>query len=296
MINPKTAHRIASSLLRRPEIAGDVAGSLMRRRFADAARRARAAARRPDVFAEKVISRKYNYLWLCNPKVASRSIIAALLAADPGAEVIRDASVSRVLQTHPEAREYSTFAFVRHPAARAYSFHRELRSAHLTYEGEQRLGKERKRDILFRMCCGLEEADSFEAYCEWLHTPYGSDAFADRHFLSQSAHLRLPDGRLPDFVGRLESLDADFRAVAESLRMPTAPMPLLNSMAGWEARREDVESARAGMDACLTPRVEELLRTRYAEDYELGGYAADGGAAAETAGRNGVPPRCDVFH
>lgn len=279
MPNPKTAQRIASSLLRRPEIAGDIAGALARRRFRDAARMARTASRRPDVFAEKAISRRYNYLWLCNPKVASRSIIAALLAADPYSEIIRDTSVSRLFQTRPEARECFTFAFVRHPATRAYSFHRELRSAHLVNAGEQRLGKERKRGLLFRERYGLEEAERFEAYCAWLHTPYGSDAFADRHFLSQRAHLRLPDGRLPDFVGRFESLDADFRAVAERLGMPAPSLPLLNTMAGWEAQREDVEAARAEMQGCLTPRALELLRTRYAEDYELGGYAADPGAA-----------------
>ena len=281
MPSPKTAQRIASALLRRPDMARGVAGALARRRFSDAARMARTAARRPDVFAEKALSRRYNYLWLCNPKVASRSIIAALLAADPDVEVIRDASIARVFRTRPEARNAFTFAFVRHPATRAYSFHRELRSAHLVNAGEQRLGKERKRGLLFRERYGLEEAERFEAYCAWLHTPYGSDAFADRHFLSQSAHLRLPDGRLPDFVGRFESLDADFRAVAERLGMPAPPLPLLNTMAGWEARPDDVESARAEMNACLTPRAQELLRTRYAADYELGGYAADPGAAGE---------------
>lgn len=281
MPNPKTAQRIASSLLRRPEIAGDIAGALARRRFRDAARMARTAARRPDVFAEKAISRRHNYLWLCNPKVASRSIIAALLAADPDVEIIRDMSIARVFQTRTEARECFTFAFVRHPATRAYSFHRELRSAHLVNAGEQRLGKERKRGLLFRERSGLEEAERFEAYCAWLHTPYGSDAFADRHFLSQSAHLRLPDGRLPDFVGRFESLDADFRAVAERLGMPAPSLPLLNTMAGWEAQREDVEAARAEMQGCLTPRALALLRTRYADDYELGGYAPDPGAADE---------------
>ena len=271
----KAILRASSALLRHPEMAGGVAGALARRRFGDAARMARGAARRPDVFAEKVVSRKYKFLWLCNPKVASRSIIAALRAADPDAQVIRDASAARVYAMHPEARAYFAFAFVRRPAARAYSFHRELRSAHLVNEGAQRLGKERKRSLLFRAYYGLEEADTFEKYCEWLHTPYGSDAFADRHFLSQREHLRLPGGRLPDFIGRLERLDEDFGAVAERLRMPVPPLPLLNSMAGWEAKPEEAEAARAAMNDCLTARTEAALRTRYADDYELGGYSTD---------------------
>ena len=271
----KAILRASSALLRHPEMARDVAGALGRRRFGDAARMARAAARRPDVFAEKIVSRKYKFLWLCNPKVASRSLIAALRAADPDAEVIRDASAARVYAMHPEARAYFAFAFVRRPAARAYSFHRELRSAHLVNEGAQRLGKERKRSLLFRAYYGLEEADTFEKYCEWLCTPYGSDAFADRHFLSQREHLRLPGGRLPDFIGRLERIGEDFGAVAERLRMPAPPLPLLNSMAGWEAKPEEAEAARAAMNDCLTPRAEAALRTRYADDYELGGYSPD---------------------
>ena len=34
------------------------------------------AARRPDRRAEKIVSRRYRFLWICNPKAASRSLIA----------------------------------------------------------------------------------------------------------------------------------------------------------------------------------------------------------------------------
>lgn len=278
----------ASALPGRPEIARDIAGALSRRRFREAAQMARATARRPDAFAEKVVSRRYECLWLCNPKVASRSIIAALTAADPEAEVIRDASISRVRQTRPETKDYYTFAFVRDPLTRTYSFHRDLQEGHLVTIAEKQPRKRRNRRELLRVHYGLAKVNTFEEYCEWLNTPYGSDAFANRHFLSQRAHLRLPDGRLPDFIGRMESLDADFNAVAERLGMPGTPLPLLNTMAGWEARREEVESARAEIGACLTPRVYELLRTRYADDYEIGGYAASAPTERVDRRLNGV--------
>ena len=48
------------------------------------------AARRPDLRAEKILSHKHRYLWLCVPKVASRSLIATLRAVDPSAELIRN--------------------------------------------------------------------------------------------------------------------------------------------------------------------------------------------------------------
>ena len=39
--------------------------------------------------AEKLLSHKHRYLWICVPNVASRSLIATLRAVDPGAELIR---------------------------------------------------------------------------------------------------------------------------------------------------------------------------------------------------------------
>ena len=44
--------------------------------------------RRPDLGTEKIISRKYKFLWLCNPKVASMSIKKALREIDPDVEII----------------------------------------------------------------------------------------------------------------------------------------------------------------------------------------------------------------
>ena len=43
------------------------------------------AMRGPDRRAEKILSHRYRFLWICNPKAASRSLIASLLAADPEA-------------------------------------------------------------------------------------------------------------------------------------------------------------------------------------------------------------------
>ena len=79
------------------------------------------AGRRPDLRAEKIVSREYRYLWICNPKAASRSIVAALRAADPGATLIRNRTLEAVLAAHPEARDYFRFAFLRHPVDRTRS-------------------------------------------------------------------------------------------------------------------------------------------------------------------------------
>ena len=73
------------------------------------------AARRPDRRAEKIVSRRYRFLWICNPKAASRSLIAALRAADPEAVLIRHRTLEQVLARYPEAGAFFRFAFLRHP-------------------------------------------------------------------------------------------------------------------------------------------------------------------------------------
>ena len=82
--------------------------------------------------------------------------------------------------------------------------------------------------------------------------------------------IRLPDGRLPDFVGRLETFEEDLERIAGRLGMPVPRLPMLNTMAGWTTSSPDaLKQARAEMAPCLTEENKALLRTRYAEDLEL---------------------------
>ncbi len=263
-----------SKLLRHPDVAGDIAAALLRRQPEAAWRMARTVARTPNFGAEKIVSRRYRYLWICNPKVASRSIMAALRSADPGAEVIHDKSVSGIHALYPEALDYFSFAFIRHPFDRALSFYSEIHFSPERYQGSQRRHKKEKRQGFLDRYHGLEEASSFDDYCRWLNTPYGSDAFADRHFRSQHLLLRRDDGRLPDFIGRLENMDEDLKRVAVKVGMPAPILPMLNTMAGWEPPSpEALQDARSVMRAHLNEGNRKLLSERYAADLELGGYS-----------------------
>ena len=207
---------------------------------------ARTAKRRPDLRAPKVVSHRYGFVWIANPKVASTSILATLLQADPTADVVRHATLAEVYAAMPETRDYLSFAFVRHPYDRTRSCHA---SKLLT-----------DTPALARRYHGLRPGLGLDDFCAWLATPWGSDAFADRHWLSQSILLRENAGSsLPDFIGRCESAGADLRAVAGMLHMPTPALPRRNRSA---ARRFPGPNARS----------REILARRYAEDFELGGY------------------------
>ena len=257
-----------------PRIAKDFALELTRGHVATALGIARLAARTPDLGAEKIVSREHRYVWLCNPKVASRSIMAALRSVTPDAEVFGGLSAARLFALRPETRHYYLFGFIRHPFTRALSLHAELHRFGRHYRGDQRQHKRDKRHSLFERFHGLSETAAFNDYCRWLATPYASDQVADRHFLSQHLQLTGDDGRPPDFIGRFENLAADFSQVLHQLGLPQAALPLKNTMAGWEASPAALDAARTASHQHLTPANKALLAARYAQDLRFGDYPA----------------------
>ena len=118
------------------------------------------AGQRPDLRAEKIVSQPHRYLWICNPKAASRSLIAALRAADPGARLIRNRTLEEVLAAHPEARDYFRFAFVRHPADRTRSSWADKH----TLARSERAARRWFIDPWY----GLSAEMGFDAFCRWL--------------------------------------------------------------------------------------------------------------------------------
>ena len=264
----KAAIALARMSARHRGVARDVVDALARGRGGDLRRLARHAQLTPDIRAEKIVSRTFRYLWICNPKVASRSIISALLSADPEADVVFGKTISEIYAMRPEARSYYSFAFIRHPFDRTLSWYANMRFSREHVEGIMHyISLLRERQYMAESFHGLAEVDGFADFCAWLNTPYGSDAFADRHFLSQNVQIRLEDGRLPDFVGRLESVEDDWRRVTARLAVPAPDLPRLNTSAG--GRTPSRPAGRAEARVPLTERNKALLRRRYAADLEL---------------------------
>ena len=236
------------------DVAAALAAAIRAQDHATALALVTTAGCRTDLRAEKMVSHRYRFLWLCNPKVASRSIIAALRTADPDAELFRGRTLDEVLARRPEARGYFTFAFIRHPRDRTRSCHADKHALAL---------RDRRAARWFiEPWHGLSPGMTFAEFCRWLATPWGSDAFADRHWLSQHRQIRTADGRLTDFLGHWECLDADRRAVTGRLGLPFRELPRLNAgpRGVHAAVRHDTAAAA-------------LLRRRYAADFRIGSYA-----------------------
>ena len=269
----------------RPRAALAVAALSLRGDFRRARIRAAAAARRPSFAAEKIISREYRFVWICVPKAASRSLIAALTAADPDAEIVKK-SLADIHRERPETAGYYSFAFVRHPFDRALSLYDETRHFRECFSGERRRSKEERQRFYERALPGFAEeerqrfyerafpgfaeVETFDDFCDWLNSPCAADDSADVHFLSQRPQITAADGRLPDFVGTTENLDADFHAAAARIGIAPPALPTLNTMAGWEPDSpQALADARAEMGALLTERNKALLAKRYADDMAL---------------------------
>ena len=265
--------RAAPKLISMPSVLSDVAVALLHGETAKARHMAITVLQEADIRTDKIISRKYRFVWLANPKAASHSIVAALLGADPDAEIVYGSSIFDIHARYPETRGYYSFAFVRNPFDRAISYHTQLLRSRGGYEGNVLSGVEKRARDKFARFYGLAEARDFDGYCEWLNTPYGSDVFANKHFLSQHLVIRAGHDRLPDFVGRIENLRADLDRIAADVGMPAPALPMLNTMAGWQATTEALRATRSKMAVQLTDRNKALLRKRYAEDFKLGGYS-----------------------
>ena len=260
---------LAALPFRQREVAADLLRAMRSGDIQKTWRMAYTAAQQPDLGAEKIVSREHRAIWLCVPKAASRSTIAALTRMDPDAELIRDKTIAQICSMYPPVRGYTSFAFIRHPFQRALSLYAEMRFHRQRFEGEHLAPKEERQRHFAKTFYGLAEVDGFDGFCEWLNTPYGSDVFADRHFLSQHLQIRLADGRLPDFIGCVDNIEEDLKRVASQLGMAAPALPMLNTVAGWSPTPAAVEAARVSLCAELNAGNKALLRRRYAEDLKL---------------------------
>ena len=195
-------------------------------------------------------------------KVASSSINISLMQHIAKSNNQPDPTNDRALRKAIEARhsshiahsvirrdlkgDYFLFAFVRNPLLRAWSCYRNK------VINPKRAGKKdilSNREFYFGM--------DFTAFVNVLAGL--PDDIIDRHLRSQSWFLCDAQGLLPDYIGKLETFDADWDFVSNKYGLPK---PIHWNKTGSSAKLSDICS-RASM---------ERLIERYADDIEIFGY------------------------
>lgn len=195
-------------------------------------------------------------IYVLVPKVASRSVLAALTAYVTGAstESTTRADVFRAMERYvrgaypPELRRLQRdnfmFTFVRNPLDRLLS----------AYSQQMAIPKAEAKTIFQRHKIPLDV--SFARFVEIVCSV--DDDRADGHIRSQHRYLSERDELLVDFVGRFEQLDQEWESLRQRFALPDLP-------------RRNISSHRSVQEA-YTPRLARLAAERYRRDIELFGY------------------------
>jgi hypothetical protein len=214
-----------------------------------------------------VFLKPYNAVYIDIAKVASSSLKAAF------ASVLRldldrtGGNPHEVEFPHPpEANRASqrlypglyTFAFVRNPWDRLLSCYRDKiqgEVADFTLFSQSGVAR-----------C-LQRFDAFSANMSFEEFVYAvssiPDEDADEHFRSQHKFLTNDRGEIAvDFVGRYETLNADFRYVAERIRLPE----------GISLPRLQANPRVVRYTDYYTAMTRDIVATRFAEDIALFSY------------------------
>ena len=233
-----------------------------------------------------MISEKYSCIFVHVPKTAGQSIenfflglhglkwkerAPLLLRYNPdpskGPHRLAHLKASEYLSygyVEPETfRRYFKFSFVRNPWDRLVSEYRFLQ---------------------------LEERVPFREFVEQSFSTIDNDGNASLHITPQVGYLTDQAGEyLVDFVGRFETLEADFAQVAQTLDLSEARLSHRNvSGEGKMARlyrrvtgRKPNRDRQVPYQSYYSNQLRERVTAYYAEDIERFGYCFDGSFAPE---------------
>jgi Sulfotransferase family len=217
------------------------------------ARRARFALQRrgtPTLKTDVIVSRRHAAIIVTIPKCGSRSLLAAFLDrwSEPEGVWSETTSLDLMLDRGLFRGGYCVLAVVRNPWDRAYSCYRDRIA---------RLDRTRRHAHLIARYRGLRPFMPFEAFVEWLGSDEGADEWADRHWASQSAFLRVRNEYRCDQFFKLEQIAGQMDRLRCVLSEPDLHVPQITSFGNTSSRRDLYNSRTRG-----------IIERRYEEDID----------------------------
>lgn len=192
------------------------------------------------------ISHSHRFVWYRVAKVATRTIRHH--CESHGVELDVDHAM-RIRYPLASFADYFTFAFVRDPLARFVSAWQDK--------------------VVENNYYAFTEADhhrmqTIEEFARWTAAQdLSAVPGTDQHLTLQS---RMIDLNRVDFVGRLETFDADFAEVCARVGAPAVPTSPQN------------QSAPGGRDRQFSDELRDLVTRMYRRDYQVFGYSSETGA------------------
>ncbi len=189
-----------------------------------------------SLFAKRKYTISYNYkykcLWFRTPKVGSRSIHQHFLENTPKDQYIYSSAVG---YDPDDFKNWYKFAFVREPTDRFISCWKDKVLNHNMFEFDPAT-HEKMKDL--------------SNFITWVESQNIDEA--EEHLRSQHVLIDLDN---LNFLGKLESFEADLKAIAEAIGMPLNAMHRKNISGEREIGLSDSDRAR--------------IRKIYTKDYEL---------------------------
>lgn len=187
-------------------------------------------------FSERKYALSYNYrykcLWFRTPKVGSRSINDFFIENTPKKQYIYGSAVG---YCRGDFKDWFKFAFVREPTDRFVSCWKDKVLNQNFFQFDEHIHQDMK--TLANFISWVEKLDMEKA---------------DEHLRPQ--HL-LIDAENLDFLGKLESFDADFKHVSETIGMPIKELHRKNA------------SGKKSVD--VSPSDQQRIIKIYLKDYQL---------------------------
>ena len=189
-----------------------------------------------SLFAKRKYTISYNYkykcLWFRTPKVGSRSIHQHFLENTPKDKYIYSSAVG---YNPDDFKDWYKFAFVREPTDRFLSCWKDKVLNHNMFEFHSATHEK------------MKELSNFISWVENQNIDEAEEHLRSQHVLLDLDNL--------NFLGKLESFEADLKTVAEAIGMPLQEMHRRNTSGKKEINLSDESRAR--------------IRKIYAKDYEL---------------------------
>ena len=203
-----------------------------------------------DDTIEKVINDVDRFIYIANPKVATRSFLDLFESEMSSKVKTYHESFSCVYNANCARRSYYHFAVVRNPWARVYSCWKD------------KISTENKFCDIFIITKfkGLYPNMPFSDFVHWLCSKEGSDETADRHWLSQSEILK--NASKVDAVIKIEELNKHESELLKRIGIHATSLTRKNSM----TNKED------DYLALYNERLVTMIYERYKEDIERFGY------------------------
>ncbi len=161
-----------------------------------------------------IVDHDNKFIFVCIAKCASTSISRRFgYHIDPPPHKYH-MFLKDIVYKHPVAKEYFKFAFVRNPYDRVYSTYINLK-----YDGHDWATELKKKRNFREFILDLKNSE----YSQYIH------------LRPQSEYIKINDDIGVDFVGRFESLQADFAKIEGIIGIENKPL----KKERWSSRRPD---------------------------------------------------------